>query len=224
MNSARGDITYNTLCDKRAGGMRSAAMRTKTKTETARVAALLAVAVAAAARGAAAGDAVAVPWAGETVRDLHREYQNIFRYGNRNAASHRWATFLRAERVHERGEAHPHVHRVLRRERLPDHALRLQQVPARARQRRRAGRARQRPCTTAAGRRLRRRTYQGGHQDGDAARGESRQFHFAVIGNPCDDPAALRRPFVQPFDGRSTTLARTPQRWCNPDGSLEGPR
>merc|ERR1712087_820134 len=29
-----------------------------------------------------------------TVRDLHREYGNIFRHGNRNAASHLWATFL----------------------------------------------------------------------------------------------------------------------------------
>ena len=29
-----------------------------------------------------------------TVRDLHREYSNIFRHGNRNAASHLWASFL----------------------------------------------------------------------------------------------------------------------------------
>ena len=36
------------------------------------------------------------PWSGAsgTVEDLHREYGNIFRYGNRNAASHLWATFL----------------------------------------------------------------------------------------------------------------------------------
>ena len=37
-----------------------------------------------------------VPWSGANgnVEDLHREYNNIFRYGNRNAASHLWATFL----------------------------------------------------------------------------------------------------------------------------------
>merc|ERR1719330_2133875 len=29
-----------------------------------------------------------------SVQDLHREYYNIFKYGNRNAASHRWSTFL----------------------------------------------------------------------------------------------------------------------------------
>ena len=36
------------------------------------------------------------PWSGANgnVEDLHREYNNIFRYGNRNAASHLWATFL----------------------------------------------------------------------------------------------------------------------------------
>jgi len=34
------------------------------------------------------------PWEGKTVRDLHNEYNNIFRHGNRNAASHLWSTFL----------------------------------------------------------------------------------------------------------------------------------
>jgi len=37
---------------------------------------------------------VIVPWAGQTVRDLHQEYRNVFRKGNRNAASHLWSTFL----------------------------------------------------------------------------------------------------------------------------------
>jgi hypothetical protein len=37
----------------------------------------------------------AVPtWSGSQVTDLHREYQNIFLHGNRNAASHLWSTFL----------------------------------------------------------------------------------------------------------------------------------
>merc|ERR1719247_2544473 len=33
-------------------------------------------------------------WTGKTARDLHREYHNIFRHGNRNAASHLWTSFL----------------------------------------------------------------------------------------------------------------------------------
>ena len=39
---------------------------------------------------------VVPPWRGATgtVEDLHREYGNIFRYGNRNAASHLWASFI----------------------------------------------------------------------------------------------------------------------------------
>merc|ERR1719359_531972 len=45
-----------------------------------------------AARGAS-GEIVQ-PWDGKTVQDLHREYSNIFRYGNRNAASHLWSSFL----------------------------------------------------------------------------------------------------------------------------------
>lgn len=33
-------------------------------------------------------------WHGSTVGDLHAQYDNIFPHGNRNAASHRWSTFL----------------------------------------------------------------------------------------------------------------------------------
>merc|ERR1719453_107855 len=33
----------------------------------------------------------------------------------------------------------------------------------------------------------------------------NRTYHWAVLGNPCDHPEELTRPFVQPFDGRSTT-------------------
>ena len=29
-----------------------------------------------------------------SIQDLHREYSNIFRYGNRNAASHLWSSFI----------------------------------------------------------------------------------------------------------------------------------
>merc|ERR1719191_2505607 len=33
-------------------------------------------------------------WNGVTVRDLHSEYGNIFKHGNRNAASHLWVSFI----------------------------------------------------------------------------------------------------------------------------------
>ena len=35
-----------------------------------------------------------------TLNDLRNEYSTIFRYGNRNAASHRWATFLLDRAAH----------------------------------------------------------------------------------------------------------------------------
>lgn len=42
---------------------------------------------------------VTQPWHGTQLRDLHNEYHNIFKRGNRNAASHLWSTFL-LERAH----------------------------------------------------------------------------------------------------------------------------
>ena len=54
--------------------------------------------------------------------------------------------------------------------------------------------------------------------------GEVRQYHWAVVGNPCDDVAALHKPFVQPFHGRGeTTLAReAAEVRCDPNGRLIG--
>jgi len=37
---------------------------------------------------------ISIPWGGRTIADLRSEYYNIFPNRNRNAASHRWATFL----------------------------------------------------------------------------------------------------------------------------------
>merc|ERR1719149_22576 len=37
---------------------------------------------------------IATAWHGRTPQDLHREYGNIFKHGNRNAASHLWTSFL----------------------------------------------------------------------------------------------------------------------------------
>merc|ERR1712054_285903 len=35
-----------------------------------------------------------IKWSGRSHQDLHREYRNVFRHGNRNAASHLWSAFL----------------------------------------------------------------------------------------------------------------------------------
>merc|ERR1719336_1532244 len=39
-------------------------------------------------------DNVSISWSGKTIMDLRQEYYNIFPNRNRNAASHRWATFI----------------------------------------------------------------------------------------------------------------------------------
>ena len=167
---------------------------------------------------------VAVPWSGRTVRDLHSEYRNIFLHGNRNAASHRWATFLlaRAARMEydtlielfggfcavSGSTVRPGPHNRYR--------LNLSHVS-------------------------------GGSQLGDmhyccwpcvcdtqdfirvdtknviSADGIARSLSFAVIGNPCEREEMLHEPFVQPFDGRVTTLARdAAEVRCLPNGALEG--
>lgn len=55
--------------------------------------------------------------------------------------------------------------------------------------------------------------------------GEVRQYHFAVLGNPCDHPEELTRPFIEPFSygGSETTLEREASEVrCNEAGKLEG--
>jgi len=50
-----------------------------------------------------------------------------------------------------------------------------------------------------------------------------KQYNVAVIGNPCDRPEELTRPFVQPFDHRQTTIAAAAQEVrCGKGGRLKG--
>ena len=56
------------------------------------------------------------------------------------------------------------------------------------------------------------------------AGGETRQYHFAVVGNPCEHPEKLREPFTQPFYSRGpTTLEReAAELRCDANGKLVG--
>ena len=167
---------------------------------------------------------VVPPWRGTTVRDLHREYQNVFRYGNRNAASHRWATFLferssqmNADRLKLMFSGFCAVSgSPITPSDYNKYQLELSSVSG------------QRvrgfmhyccwPCVCDTQDFIKVDTKTVTLQGG-----EKREFHFAVIGNPCEHPEELHKPFVQPFDGRSTTLARdAAEVRCNEDGSLEG--
>jgi len=166
-----------------------------------------------------------IAWSGENVRDLHKEYYNIFKHGNRNAASHLWSKFL-LDRSHE-----------MTPEKLTymfSGFCAVSGSPVSPQDRTRY--------------RLTLDKVGGGKHTGfmyyccwpcvcdtqDFIRvdirnittigGESRQYHFAVLGNPCDHPEDLKRPFIQPFHwGGETTLEReAPEVRCDKDGRLEG--
>jgi len=164
-------------------------------------------------------------WAPTNVQDLHREYGNIFKHGNRNAASHLWSSFLfeRAEQlsagtlelmfsgfcVVSGSPTRPGDYTRYR--------LRLPLV---------GGGTRLGymyyccwPCVCDTQDFIRADT-----RNVTLADGETRQYHFAVVGNPCDNPAALKEPFTQPFYSRGpTTLEReAAEVRCDANGRLIG--
>merc|ERR1719321_706537 len=50
-----------------------------------------------------------------------------------------------------------------------------------------------------------------------------KQYHFAVIGDPCENEAKLDEPFMQPFHGRQwTTVRRDAAEVRCKNGKLEG--
>lgn len=160
---------------------------------------------------------VAAPWHGASPRDLHREYNNIFRYGNRNAASHLWVKFLLErshQMTHERlvsmftgfcavsgSPVGPHDYN--------RYKLTLDAVDGSGKV---AGfmhyccwpcvcdtqdfiRVDTRTVTTLSG---------------------ERQYRFAVIGNPCEHPEELTKPFEDAFYRGMTTLERdAPELRCD---------
>ena len=165
---------------------------------------------------------VAIPWTGSTVQDLHREYGNIFKYGNRNAASHRWSTFLlerSAQMTEERLElmfsgfcavsGSP-----VRPVDYNRYRLTLPKVGGG----RRTGYMHYCcwPCVCDTQDFIRIDTKNITTKTG------TRQYHFTVLGNPCDHPEQLHTPFVQPFDRRQTTVAQEAREVRCDAGVLEG--
>lgn len=163
-------------------------------------------------------------WQQASVKDLHHQYNNIFKHGNRNAASHLWTSFLleRASGISTAqlqylfsgfcaisgSPVNP-----------GDYNRYLLRLPSVASGQREAGfmhyccwpcvcdtqdfiRVDTKTITTAEG---------------------PKQFRFAVIGNPCDRPTQLTETFVQPFGYRNTNLEReAPEVRCSADGELLG--
>jgi len=164
------------------------------------------------------------PWDGKTVQDLHREYGNIFKHGNRNAASHLWSSFLldRAPFMSTK-----------RLERLAGGYCAVSGSPVTPMSQTRYKMSLDRvdgsgkqvgymyyccwPCVCDTEDFIRVDTKTIRTRDG------SKQYFVAVIGNPCDRPRELTRRFVQPFDGRRTTIAESAAEVrCGVGGRLEG--
>lgn len=158
-----------------------------------------------------------------TPNDLFNEYSNIFRHGNRNAASHRWATFL-LDRADQMTEARLTLFfesfcavsgSPVRPSDFNRYRLTLPKLgggfstgymhyccwPC--------------VCDTQDYIRIDTKTI-------SLANGLKRNFQFAVIGNPCDRPEELEMPFVQPFDRRETSIAESAREVRCESGKLEG--
>ena len=163
------------------------------------------------------------PWRGTTIRELHAEYQNIFRYGNRNAASHLWSTFLldRAPFMPSKTLLH-----------LASGYCAISGSPVQ-------------PSPSTRYRMSLERVDGSGKVAGsmfyccwpcvcdtnDFIRVDSKTVHTAdgprtlnvtVIGDPCLASGMLNKPFMQPFDKRMTTIsAEARELRCGKQG-LEG--
>ncbi|GMH93962.1 hypothetical protein TrVE_jg7575 [Triparma verrucosa] len=162
-------------------------------------------------------------WSGTQVTDLHREYSNIFLHGNRNAASHLWSTFI----LQNSENLSPETLELMftgfcavsgSPVRPNDYNRYLLRLPLVTGTGSRAGAMHYCcwPCVCD--------TQDFIRVDTKTVRTSSGEkiYHFAVIGNPCDDEGMLDVPFVQPFDRRETTLRREAREVRCLDGELQG--
>uniref|UniRef100_A0A7S4B7W2 Uncharacterized protein n=1 Tax=Chrysotila carterae TaxID=13221 RepID=A0A7S4B7W2_CHRCT len=159
-----------------------------------------------------------------SVMDLHREYGNIFESGNRNAASHLWASFLidrQAQMTQSRFEMFFTGFCAISGSPLSPRDFNRYQMTLPF-----VGGGESTgymyyccwPCVCDTNDFIRVDTL-----NVTLADGIERTYHVAVIGDPCERPEALREPFVQPFYSRGpTTLERdAPEVRCK-DGKLVG--
>jgi len=165
---------------------------------------------------------VATPWRAETVQDLWNEYRNIFRYGNRNAASHLWATFV----LERSAQMSPQKLELMfsgfcavsgspvRPNDYNRYLLRLDTVTGK----KRTGTMHYCcwPCVCDTQDFIRVDTKTVATADGP------KKYHFAVLGNPCDKAHKLNEEFVQPFGLRKTTLSQEAAEVRCIEGKLQG--
>lgn len=178
-----------------------------------------------AARRAQDVDSDRIVWSGTTGQDLWNEYGNIFQYGNRNAASHLWATFI----LERSWQMTPATVVQLFKSFCPvsGSPVRSTSTPYRVSLDSSDGGTRTGflhhccwpcICDTVDFLKLDTKTVE--------TSAGPRQYWFTVIGNPCATSrgaAVLQDEFVSPFDGSTYTLsAVAAEVRCGADGQLLG--
>jgi len=158
------------------------------------------------------------------INDLHAQYYNIFKHGNRNAASHLWSSFLLEK-------SHQMTHEKLTHMFSGFCAVSGSPVQPMDRTRYRValdkvgGGGKKigytyhccSPCICDSKDFIRIDT-----KNITMLGGETRQYHFQVVGNPCERPGELAKPFVDPFGRGQTTLNHeAPDVRCDQNGKLE---
>ena len=167
---------------------------------------------------------LATRWQPTSVQDLHREYSNIFRHGNRNAASHLWSSFI----LDRAADVEPSLFEMMfsgfcavsgSPTRPGDYTRYRLSLPLVAKGGLRAAGYLYYccwPCVCDTQDFIRVDTRNVTNSDG-----VSRRYHFAVVGNPCDDVSALRVPFSNFGRSQSTLEREAPEVRCV-DGVLQG--
>ena len=165
---------------------------------------------------------VATPWHAQTVQDLWNEYSKIFKYGNRNAASHLWSTFILERSAQMSAQKLELMFSgfcavsgsPVRPNDYNRYLLRLNTVTGK----KRTGTMHYCcwPCVCDTQDFIRVDTKTITTSEGP------KKYHWTVLGNPCDRAYKLNEPFVQPFGVRKTTLAQEAAEVRCVDGKLQG--
>lgn len=162
-------------------------------------------------------------WDGTTPEDLWNEYYDIFPTGNRNAAAFRWSTFI-LERSWQMsdytfeslaGSYCAVAAAIVREQPQTRYHLTLPVIGGGQKSGLMHYCCWPCICDTLDFLKVDTKTVH--------LNGVSKQYHFAVMGNPCNNPQAFETSYVDPFSGRTTTIPeQAPEVKCAADGSLKG--
>ena len=160
-----------------------------------------------------------------TVDDLHSHYGEIFRTGNRNAASHMWASWILAQ-AHQLSSADlerlfsgfcPVSGSPVNPSEYNTYHYKLRSLVPGAEHASGFMHHCCAPCVCDTHDMIRADT-----KTVSLASGASATLTFAVIGDPCKRASTLERTFTDPFSGSETTLGATaPEVQCDANGKLE---